>query len=130
METRTGKAGKIVFVAVTVLLVLATALLFGTTAKSETDIGIGETEEYYLAKERELTVEIAELLRQKGFENSGVMVTRVVEEDGSRRYTVTVHHGGIDDMSDEEREELLECLADLSFADDACSFTHRFLLDE
>lgn len=130
METRTGKAGKIVFVAVTVLLVLATALLFGTKAKSGTDIGIGETEEYYLAKERELTVAIGELLRQKGFENSGVMVTRVVEEDGSRRYTVTVHHGLIDDMSDEEREKLLECLADFSFADDACSFTYRFLLDE
>ena len=130
METKTGMAGKIGFAAVTVLLVLATALLFGATAKSGTDIRIGETEEYYLAKERELTVKIAELLRQKGFENSGIMVTRVVEEDGSRRYTVTVHHGRIDDMSDKEREELLECLADLSFTDDACSFTHRFLLDE
>lgn len=130
METKTGKAGKICFAAVTVLLVLAAALLFGETAKSGTGLGAGETEEYYLEKERELAVDIRELLKQKGFENSGVMVTRVVEEDGSRRYTVTVHHGRIDDMSDEEREELLECLADLSFADDTCSFTHRFLLNE
>lgn len=127
MEARTGR---IRFVAMTVLLVLAAALLFGETVRSGTDLGVRETEEYYLEKERELTAEIRELLRQKGFANSGVMVTRVVEEDGSRRYTVTVHHGRIDDMNDAEREELLGCIEVLSFADGNCSFTHRFLLDD
>lgn len=127
MERRAGMAG---LVAVTILLVLIAAFFCVETVMSRTDIDARELEEYYLAKEQELTREIRELLEEKGFENSGVMVTRVVEVDGSRRYTVTVHHGSIDDMCDEEREKLLEELEEINFSDDRCSFVHQFLLDE
>lgn len=127
MERRAGMAG---LVAVTILLVLIAAFFCVETVMSRTNLDAREMEEYYLAKEQELTREIREKLEEKGFENSGVMVTRVVETDGSRRYTVTVHHGRIDDMCDEEREKLLDELKEINFTDDRCSFFHQFLLDE
>lgn len=127
MERRAGMAG---FVAVTILLVLIAAFFCVETVMSRTNVDARELEEYYLSKEQELTREIRKVLEEKGFENIGVMVTRVVETDGSRRYTVTVHHGRIDDMCDDEREKLLEELKEISFTDDQCSFVHQFLLDE
>lgn len=127
MERKAGMAG---FVAVTILLVLIAAFCCVGTVMSRTDLDARELEEYYLEKEHELTREIREMLEEKGFENSGVTVTRVVETDGSRLYTVTVHHGRIDDMCDEEREKLLEELKAFNFEDERCSFFHKFLLDE
>lgn len=127
MERRAGRAG---FVAATILLVLIAAFFCVETVMSRTEINARELEEYYFAKEQELTREIRELLEQKGLENSGVMVTRVVETDCSRRYTVTVHHGRIDSMCDKEREKLLQELREINFADDRCSFVYQFLLDE
>lgn len=127
MERKAGMAG---FVAVTILLVLIAAFCCVGTVMSRTDLDARELEEYYLEKEHELTREIREVLEEKGFENSGVTVTRVVETDGSRLYTVTVHHGRIDDMCDEEREKLLEELKAINFEDERCSFFHKFLLDE
>ena len=127
MERRAGMAD---FVAVTVFLVLIAVLLLGEKAWSGTDMDAWGLEEYYQIKEQELTGEIGEFLKKEGLENSGIMVTRVVEENGSRLYTVTVHHGRIDAMDAAERAELLSRLQELNFADDRCSFTHEFLLGE
>lgn len=123
-------AGMVGFVAVTMLVVLIAAFLRVETVMSRTAIDGRELEEYYLAREQELIQEIRGLLEERGFVNSGVMVTRVVESDGSRQYTVTIHHGRIDRMDDEERQSLLCELSEISFADDRCSFKHQFLLGE
>lgn len=123
MVKRAGMAG---FVAVTVILVLVTAFFCVKTVASSTDVNSREPEEYYLAKERKLTEDVRALLCREGFENSGVMVTRVVEEDGSRLYTVAVHHRRIDTIDEEDREQLLLQLESLTFGDDNCSFRHQF----
>lgn len=119
MERRTGIVS---FVAGTVLLVLIAALFMGCTAMSRTAIGTRELEEYYLAKEQELTKDVRELLSAQGYENSGVMVTRVVEDDGHRLYTIAVHHKRIELLDDKEREMLLSQVENLVFVDEACSF--------
>ena len=124
------KEGKVEFVIVTVLLVLFAALLFGGTAMSITDVDTRKLEEYYLEKEKQLTGEIRELLKKEGYDNSGIMVTRVAEVNGSRLYTVTVHHGRIDSLDMSARAELLGRLQAMSFEDDNCSFIYKFLLDE
>lgn len=123
------RAGMAVFGAVTVLLVLIAALFMGKTVMSRTEVGARELEDYYLARERELTREIREFLGNEGLENSGIMLTRVVQEDGSRLYTVTVHHSRIDSMAAEERCQLLSQLEEFAFMEENCSFSHTFLLD-
>ena len=124
------RAGMTGFWAVTVLFLLVAVLLCAGTAVSGSDIGKDELEEYYREKEYELAADIRGMLQREGFENSGVMVTRVVEADGSRSYTVTVHHGAIDKMSDAERQQLLLRLENLNFEGEGCTFSHQFLLDD
>ena len=116
------RAGIVSYMAGTVLLVLIAALFVGCTAMSRTDIGTRELEEYYLTKEQALTKDVRELLAVKGYENSGVMVTRVIEDDGSRLYTIAVHHKRIDLLDDKERQMLLSQVENLVFDDEACSF--------
>ena len=116
------RAGIVSFVAGTVLLVLIAALFVGCTAMSRTDIGTRELEEYYLTKEQALTKDVRELLAVQGYENSGVMVTRVIEDDGSRFYTIAVHHKRIELLDDKERDMLLSQVENLVFDDEACSF--------
>ena len=124
------RAGMTGFWAVTVLFLLVAVLLCTETVVSGTDMGTKELEEYYREKEYELAADIRGMLQREGFENSGVMVTRVVEADGSRSYTVTVHHGDIDNMSDAERQQLLRRLEDLNFEGEGCTFSNQFLLDD
>ena len=77
-----------------------------------------------------LTKETREFLTEEGFLNSGVMLTKVVDADGSREYTLTVHHGRIDEMTEEEREILLEKMEQLVFAGEGVSFFHEFLFNQ
>ena len=120
------RAGIVSYVAGTMLLVLIAALFVGCTAMSRTDIGTRELEEYYLTKEQTLTEDVYELLAMEGYENSGVMVTRVVEGDGSRLYTIAVHHKRINLLDDKEREMLQSQVEGLVFEDEACSFLIDF----
>lgn len=110
-------AGNLGFVAVTIILVLLTALCFAGTVASRTTLDSSELEGYYRQQEEQLVSRAREFLEERGFVYSGVMLTRVVEADGSRAYTLTVHHGEIDRMSAPERDALAERLADLAFQD-------------
>lgn len=123
MVRKTGMAG---FVAVTVILILVAAFFCAETVLGSFGRSNRETEEYYMAKERELTDRVREFLDGEGFRDSGVMVTRVVEEDGSREYTVAVHNREIDALEESERENLLSELERLTFIGDRCSFRHQF----
>jgi len=121
------KTGSVWFVAATIILVLVAALSFGGTVMSRTDFDAVELESFYRAKESELVTEVREFLAESGLENSGVTLTRVVEQDGSRNYTLTVHHGEIHKMSEQEKENLKVKLDTLCFEDEACTFTPQFL---
>lgn len=124
------RAGMTEFRAVTVLLVLVAALLCAGIAVNSTDIGADQLEDRYLKMERQLAADVREMLKGEGLEDSGVMVTRIVEADGSRSYTVTVHHRDIGQMSEEERQQLLYRLEALYFEGEGCTFSHQFLLDD
>lgn len=112
-------AGNLGFVAVTILLILLTALCFAGTVASRTTLDSSELEGYYRQQEEQLVSRARDFLEEQGFVYSGVMLTRVVEADGSRAYTLTVHHGEIDRMSAPEREALAERLEGLAFQDGA-----------
>ncbi len=119
-----GAAG---FAAVTVLLVLLITGLCVETVKCRNDVSVQEMELFYAEKEQELVHEAKALLRAEGYENSGVMLTRVVEADGSRQYTLTVHHGRINRLNEAERRELLEKLGGINFGDEEITIFHEFL---
>lgn len=120
MERRTGSLR---FWAVTIILVIVTAFCCAGTVMSRTDFSEQELENYYRERERQLVEDAREYLRQQGYENSGVMLTRVVDADGNREYTLSVHHGRITALSGEEQERLENGLQEIAFSDRNCIFT-------
>ena len=92
------RAGVVKFMAVTVFLVLVAAYFCAETVKCGNDVAAEEVEAYYREKEACLVRETRKFLEEEGFRDSGVMLTKVVDTDGSRKYTLTVHHGSIDEM--------------------------------
>jgi len=126
---RAGRMGNLSFMAVTLFLVLAAAYFCTATAMSRTDLSNRELEAYYCEKEQELVEQTRSFLDREGFVNSGVMLTRVVDEEGRRQYTLTVHHGKIDKMAEEDRDFLQAELGRLVFLDANCSFRHEFLIN-
>lgn len=115
------RAGNLGFAAVTAILAFLTALCFAGTAASRTTLDGAELEGYYRQQEDQLVNRVRNFLEEQGFACSGVMLTRVVEPDGSREYTLTVHHGEITRMSASERDALAEKLAGLAFPDETCA---------
>lgn len=84
-------------------------------------------ERYYRALEQEYVQKIRNLLEEKGYCNSGVTMNYVVQEDGSRQYTVTIHHRRIKALDKEGQRELLEECRAIGFPVEDCSFCHEFL---
>lgn len=124
---RTGSPG---FAAATVLLVLIAVFSFAGTAVCRADSGSEEQENYYRGLEQQMVKDARAFLDLQGFADSGVMLTRVVDADGGREYTVTVHHRAIDRMAQQERIELAAALEAFEFDAEGCSFWYEFLIND
>lgn len=117
--------GKLIFCGGTVLLILAAALAFALTAYGREDGG--RTESYYREREQELVSEVRRYLNESGYTDSGVTLTRVVDGEGGRAYTLTIYHRRIDRMEPESRAALARQLAQFMFAEEGCTFACHFL---
>ncbi len=89
---------------------------------------------WYREREERLLADTKEYLANAGFRDSGVTLTRVVDEGAPKVYTFTIHHRRIDCMEERERESLksrLESLTD-GFTgvtlDETCIFEYHFLI--
>ena len=111
-------------------MVLVAAFFVTATVRSRTALDRAELEGYYREKEEQLVREARKYLNAQGYQDSGVMLTRVVGADGSRVYTVTLHHSDFDRLEEEEREALVRELSGLEFADENAVFCHKFLDNE
>lgn len=111
-----------------VLGVAVLTLLVGITASGKEKLAREELNAYYQQQEKLLVEEIRGYLNEKGYQNSGVMLTRMDLKDGTREYKITVHHGKIDRLEEGEKQELLLELADFTFPADNCTFTQCFLV--
>ena len=86
-----------------------------------------EVEGYYQSMEKQMVKDVRDYLEQKGFRNSGVMLTKTVNNEGDREYLLTVHHYKIDRMSHEEQELIKKEFNQFFFADKNCSLESVFL---
>ncbi len=116
----------LLFYGATILLVLVTAFCVTGTVISQSNIGEKEKEAFYQEKEKQLVKEIRDFLKKEGYADSGVMLTRVVDAEGNRSYTMTIHHARIDRMEPQERECLERELVSLGFASEGCTFSCKF----
>lgn len=117
------------FAAAVLVLTLFVCCCCAGTVMSRTDLSVQELEGYYKEKEEGLVKAAKTFLNGEGFVHSGVMLTRVVDIDGTREYTLTVHHGKIDKLDEESRLLLMEELEKIVFEDTNCMFRHVFLIN-
>lgn len=130
----TKKKRKLENIVVTVFVLIASVLVASLcitqTVCSREKIARSEMEGYYQMLEKETVRQVRSYLNDNGFTNSGVTLTRVVDEEENRHYTLTVHHGKIDKMDEEERESLGKDLEQFYFAAEHCTFCHEFLVTD
>ena len=112
---------------ISIFLILIIAFCISGTVLSQSSHESNIEENYYREMENIYVQEIRDLLRDRGYENSGITMTHVIDENGMRTYTVTIHHGRIDRLSETEREELLAQCSEITFPDDGCGFRYEFL---
>lgn len=111
-------------------LVMAIWLGMKIQASAKAGMECRELKQYCMEQEKILVKEVREYLQHRGFRDSGVTLTGVYHQDGSVDYRLTVHHGKIDNMTEEEREELLKELSGFTFPLDNCSFVPVFLINK
>lgn len=82
---------------------------------------------YYEELEDDYVEVLRDTLLSKGYRNAGITMTKVFNEDGSREYTVKLHHKRMSNLSEVAREELLMELSQVEFADSGCRVCLKFL---
>ncbi len=101
-------------------------MLFAASA-GRADASLAEQKRCFDALEEEYVRNMGRLLSDSGYANSGITLTSIIEEDGSREYTVLLHHRRFWLLTQEERKELIAKLKAISFAKENCTFRHQFL---
>ncbi len=115
------------FILLTIGLILVTTFCITSTVMSHSNENFKIEESYYRQIEQEYVKDIKRCLQEAGYKNSGVMLTRVVDEKGQRLYTVTIHNEKLNRLSEDEKEHLKETLEAFSFESPDCNFFHKFL---
>lgn len=101
------------FVLITLILILVTAFCTtGTVMGMEKDkLSVDET--FFEEMERDYVYKVRQYLDAEGYCNSGVVLTKVMFEDGSREYTLNIHHRRFDKLEKNKQDELKSMLADM-----------------
>ncbi len=116
------------FWGLTFLLILLTVFFFGETVESKEKSKLQAESKVYHEMEKEYLKSTRELLEKYGYKNSGVNMTKIIDEKGKRTYTVKIHNSKINALKETEKNELMESLQTIRFADEDCDFYHEFLV--
>ncbi len=116
------------FLTVVIILLCVTGFFIKGTVVSQAKSRIQQENEAYHDMEKEYIRKTRAVLKENGFENSGVNLTKVIDEDGSRTYKVVVHNSRINRLNNSEKDELELLLKSVKFADEKCDFSHEFLV--
>lgn len=109
---------RISFAITTLTLVLVTMFCTAGTVIGQGKDDVSVDEKYYREMERDYVKQVRSYLNDNGYENSGVALTKVLEADGSREYTLSVHHKRIERLEWAEQESLRETLKSFATVSD------------
>lgn len=115
------------FYMLTVMLVFTLFSLVTMRVKGQGEVDFAADRERYEQLEDSYTERLKDMLENKGYRNAGITMTKIYQPDGSREYTVQIHHKRINQLSDGEKILLLNELAAISFGGENCSVLHKFL---
>ena len=109
------------------ILVLFIFSMMTMTVNAMEDKRLQHENAYYEEIEDEYVMVLRDTLSNKGYRNAGITMTKIFNADGSRDYTVKLHHRRMDKLTDEERGDLLKDLSEVAFADSECRVYLKFL---
>lgn len=112
------------FVIITILLVLVILFCMKSTVISKGNGEHAQENHYYLGLEQEYVRNAKIFLNEQGFENCGVTMTRVTNQDGTREYTVQIHHRKLERMAEEDKTVLRNSLSQTEFGENTCTFLY------
>ncbi|HKM23042.1 MAG TPA: hypothetical protein VJZ01_13490 [Lachnospiraceae bacterium] len=118
MSRRIIKIGIAVIGLLTVMCITARTVT-GTEQKPD----IPSTDAYE-SMEAEHLAEIKTVLAQNSYKNSGVNMTKVIEADENRSYSVHIYHARLSQADDETKQDLLEQLEALDGFGQYCTITY------
>lgn len=113
-----------------IVFVSIISLFFSVKAKCVEVLEEKAVEKYYESKEKKYVEDVKTYLEGCGFINSGVMLTRIVDIDGTREYKITIHNRKLDKTPEGKREEVREGINRLSFSDENCVFIQEFMVEK
>lgn len=115
------------FFVITMILVFVTAFSVAGTVNGKNNEK-ERVEKHYLASiEKEYRQEITDILQKEGYKQSGITMTRVIQDEGMIDYTVKIHHKKLGKLSEIQKQELEKKLKQIDFAVENVSFCHEFL---
>lgn len=115
---------------VSLLLLFVIIFCISGTVVSQSKNGSKVEAKYYRELEQTYVAEVRSFFEERGYEHCGITMTRVIEEDGGRDYTVVVHHKKLERLSEGEKEKILEECGEIEFPVRECSFSHIFLEED
>lgn len=118
------------FIVVTIFLILLIGMCMVGTVNSQSQITMREQERYYRELEQNYHKRIRHFLVDAGYQNCGVNMTRIVDTEGKRTYTIAVNHSKFDRINEEERISLQEELDSLVFTCENSVFCYEFLAQQ
>lgn len=114
------------FILFTIALVLVTGCSAGSVALCRTADTVKVNEQYFVDMEADYVEEVKRLFDDAGLPDAGVMLTHVREADGTRIYTLSVHHRNYRCLEQREREDLSDAVLACSFETEKCVFVQAF----
>lgn len=114
-----------VVVVLTMVLVMALVLGFSASVSSQSEGSVSISEEAYISLESEYVQQLRKMLSEEGYENCGINLTRVVDAEGERAYSIVLHHKYLDKLSGEQLQGLFAELSGRAFHFSNCSFVFQ-----
>lgn len=115
------------FGVVAVVLIMVILFCVKGTVFSKEQNERAEANRYYSVMEKEYLRQTKDILEQEGYDNCGVTVTWVSSEDGSREYTVLLHHKKLQKLGRQEQTVIIGRLSEMEFDSGNCSFSYSIL---
>lgn len=118
------------FILLLVSFALVAAGSMGNIALGRSHSASREEQRCFASLEEGYLDRVHQTLEEAGLTQAGVTLTHVREADGSRVYTLRIHHQGYGRMKEESRKALESALAECAFCQEGCSFSQKFDWDE
>lgn len=106
------------FILLTAVFVLIISFCITGTVKGQNNRRLSLNNQYEKEMEEEYIQSIKDELSDMGYSYAGVTLTKVVNEDKEKIYTLSIHHRRIDKMSKQERQALIDKLSEVKLLGD------------